>query len=61
MPEKLLTLPEVSERLRTPEKTLRHWRRVGKGPQPRRLGTRLVYRESDVDAYVAQLFQNDAS
>lgn len=60
MVEKLLTLPEVSERLRTPVKTLRYWNRLGKGPQPRRLGTRLVYRESDVDAYIDQLFAEDA-
>lgn len=60
MPEKLLTLPEVAERLRTPAKTLRYWKRQGKGPQPRRLGTRLVYRESDVDAYVAGLWDDEA-
>lgn len=60
MPEKLLTLPEVSERLRTPVKTLRYWKRQGKGPQPCRIGTRLVYRESDVDAFVMQLFADEA-
>lgn len=60
MPEKLLTLPEVAERLRVPCKTLRYWKSRGKGPQPRRLGTRLVYRESDVDAYIDQLFAPDA-
>jgi predicted DNA-binding transcriptional regulator AlpA len=56
MPEKLLTLPEVSERLRVPIKTLRYWKREGKGPKGVRLGTRLVYRESEVDAYIEQLF-----
>lgn len=60
MPDRLLTLPETAERLRTPVKTLRYWKRQGKGPQPRRLGTRLVYRESDVDAYIEQLFSDDA-
>ena len=56
MTERLLTLPEVAERLRVPAKTLRYWKGRGKGPQPRRL----VYRESDVDAFVAALFDADA-
>jgi predicted DNA-binding transcriptional regulator AlpA len=56
MPEKLLTLPEVSERLRVPVKTLRYWKREGRGPKAVRLGTRLVYRESEVDNYIDQLF-----
>jgi predicted DNA-binding transcriptional regulator AlpA len=60
MPEKLLTLPEVSERLRVPVKTLRYWKREGKGPQPRRLGTRLVYRQSEVEDFIASLWDGDA-
>lgn len=60
MTERLLTLPEVAERLRVPAKTLRYWKGRGKGPHPRRLGTRLVYRESDVDAFVADLFEAES-
>jgi predicted DNA-binding transcriptional regulator AlpA len=56
MPEKLLTLPEVSELLRVPVKTLRYWKREGRGPTAVRLGTRLVYRQSEVDQYIAELF-----
>ncbi len=56
MSEKLLTIDEVSAALRVPVKTLRYWKREGRGPQPRRLGTRLVYRQSEVDQFVAELF-----
>ena len=61
MTEKLLTIQEVSEQLRTPVKTLRSWKRVGRGPQSARVGARLLYKQTDVDAYVAQLFGDDAS
>ena len=56
MSEKLLTIDEVSAALRVPVKTLRYWKREGRGPQPRRLGTRLVYRQSEVDQFLAELF-----
>lgn len=58
--EKLLTIDEAAEQLKTPVKTLRLWKRTGRGPQPRKLGVRLVYRQSDVDAYIAGLW-DDAS
>jgi DNA-binding transcriptional MerR regulator len=60
MPEELLTIDEAAARLRTPVKTLRLWKRIGKGPQPRKLGTRLVYRASEIDAFVAELFDDQS-
>jgi DNA-binding transcriptional MerR regulator len=59
MPETLLTIEQTAERLRVATKTLRLWKRQGKGPQPRKLGSRLVYRESDVDSFVAELFEEE--
>jgi DNA-binding transcriptional MerR regulator len=52
--EKLLTITEAAEALRTPVETLRYWRSIGVGPQGCKLGRRLVYRESDVAAFVAE-------
>lgn len=51
-----LTLEEVAERMRTPEGTLRFWRHKGIGPKSAKLGRRVVYRETDVDAWIAAQF-----
>jgi predicted DNA-binding transcriptional regulator AlpA len=50
---RLLTLAEVSERSRTPLATLRYWRHLGKGPPTFKLGRRVVAREEDVEAWIA--------
>ncbi len=50
---RLLTLPEVSELTRVPDGTLRAWRKLGTGPASSRLGRRVVYRESDVQTWIA--------
>lgn len=52
----LLTIGEVAERLRTPQATLRYWRHMGTGPRAARLGRNLVYRESDVEAWLEAQF-----
>lgn len=44
--ERLLLMPEVSERTRMPVDTLRYLRQIGSGPPSFRLGRRVVYRES---------------
>jgi len=49
--EILLTTAEVAERLRMPEATLRYWRAVGKGPDGRRVGKRVLYSLTDVEAF----------
>lgn len=53
--DKLLTLPEVAEALRQPPATLRFWKHQGTGPRSIKLGRRVVYRQVDVEAYVAKL------
>jgi DNA-binding transcriptional MerR regulator len=53
----LLTGPEVAERLRVPEATLRFWRHKSKGPKGARIGARVVYRESDVERFITEQFQ----
>jgi predicted DNA-binding transcriptional regulator AlpA len=60
MPEDaLLTIDEVAEATRLPVATLRYYRHLGTGPQSARLGRRVVYRRSDVDAWVDAHFAAD--
>ena len=56
----LLTLPEVAERLRRPLATVRYWRATGIGPRSARVGGRVLVRESDLEAWIAQQFDQDA-
>ena len=58
--EHLMTLTEVAEMTRTPAATLRYWRHCGVGPRSAKLGRRVVYRESDVAAWVAAQFAEAA-
>ncbi len=48
----LLTLEEAAERLRTPVSTLRFWRYQSTGPKSARIGRRVLYRESDISAWI---------
>jgi excisionase family DNA binding protein len=52
MTDPLLTLDEAAERLRVPAATLRYWRHKGTGPDSFRMGRRVFYRESALDAFV---------
>lgn len=49
---RLLRLPEVSQLTGVPINTLRSWRQTGFGPRSSKLGKRVVYRESDVIAWI---------
>lgn len=59
MPERLLTVQELSQRLRIPEKTIRNCL----GPKakrrfpikPKRIGKRVFFREADVDSFILSL------
>jgi predicted DNA-binding transcriptional regulator AlpA len=55
--ERLLYLDEVSERTGIPENTLRFWRATKVGPPTARIGRRVVYRESDVQAWIDAQFE----
>ncbi len=50
----LLTLTEAAAKLRTPVATLRYWRHLGAGPDSFRLGRRVMYRQGDLDRWVAE-------
>lgn len=58
-----LTSEDVAVKLRTKAGTVRHWRYVGGGPPSFKLGRRVLYVESEVDAWVAEkrLLQGEAA
>ena len=49
----LLTTADVAALTRAPVSTVRYWRHLGSGPRSFRLGRRVVYLRSDVDAWIA--------
>jgi predicted DNA-binding transcriptional regulator AlpA len=56
MPD-LLFGEEVAEITRIPLPTLRFYRHTGKGPRSFKLGSRVVYKRSDVEAWIEQRYQ----
>lgn len=58
MSERLMRIEDVAAQTGVPVGTLRYWRLrdQGEGPRSARLGRRVVYRQSDVDAWVAEQF-----
>lgn len=61
MADKLLTVSEVAEMTRLSAATLRYFRHEGtKGPKSAKLGRRVVYRESDVLAWIEAAFAEEA-
>jgi predicted DNA-binding transcriptional regulator AlpA len=57
MDDRLLVASEVAARIRVPVATLRDWRYRNKGPRSARIGRRVMYRESDVTAWVEEQFR----
>lgn len=52
MPE-YLTIPELADLIRTPAKTLEHWRLHGEGPAFVRLPKRVLYPRHEVERFIA--------
>lgn len=50
---KLLTIEEVADRCRVSPATVRFWRHKGTGPSGFRLGRRVVFRENEVENWLA--------
>lgn len=57
MTQRLLTLTETAERLRRSPAQLRWMRHAGTGPRSALVAGRVMYRESDVDAWVDAQFE----
>jgi excisionase family DNA binding protein len=49
---RLLTVDELAGRLGLMRDTLYHWRMRGEGPQAIKVGGRVRYRQSDVEAWL---------
>lgn len=58
--ERLLTIRELSERTGIPEGTFRYWRHVGEGPEGYKIGRRVCYPESKVNAWFKAMTTSDA-
>jgi predicted DNA-binding transcriptional regulator AlpA len=59
--EKFLTQNELAEMWGVSPNTLRKWRWEGKGPRFVKLGTRVVYRQTDIFAFTDQGLRNSTS
>ena len=57
MPDRLLSVEEVAERLGVPVSTLHYWSYKGEELVGARIGRRLRYRESQVEGYIRAKFQ----
>lgn len=58
--EVLWDYPEVSQYTGIPVATLRWWRANGLGPKSARLGRRVKFRKSDVEAWISAAFEGNA-
>ena len=47
-----MTTDEVAAQFRTSPATVRYWRHTGYGPRGIKVGRRVLYRESDVQAWI---------
>ena len=58
----LLSLPEAAAYLHVAEQTMYTWRsrRRGEGPPAVKIGNRVKYRLTDLDAFIEQAAQRDA-
>lgn len=52
----LLLIDEYADYVRIPLATARYWHATGYGPQPVRIGRRLMYRRADVDRWLTEKF-----
>lgn len=55
--DSLRTIEEAAEYLRTSVSTMRYWQGIAKGPKSFKLGVRRLYRQSDLDAFIADQYE----
>jgi predicted DNA-binding transcriptional regulator AlpA len=58
MSSELLTLEQFAEKVNTPVNTVRFWRQTGYGPKSARIGKRVFYRSTEVDAWINAQFES---
>jgi excisionase family DNA binding protein len=54
-----LTTADVAELLRTAPSTVRYWRHIGEGPPGFKVGRRVLYARTAVDAFIAERIEED--
>ena len=54
--DKILIPEEVAPMVRRPPATLQYWRSMGIGPKYGKIAGRVVYRQRDVEQWVAEQF-----
>jgi excisionase family DNA binding protein len=54
-----LTTADVAELCRTSPETVRYWRHVGKGPRSFKVGRKVLYRNEDVESWLAEQYAGD--
>ena len=59
--DECMTPPETSDLVRLPTSTLAYWRHRNEGPPFAKVGRRVVYRRSDVVAWMEAQFSKAAS
>lgn len=57
----LLTLTEAAALLRAPVATLRWWRHNGIGPHSFKIGRHVMYRQTDLNAWIEAQHQNGSA
>lgn len=60
MPDDLLTTEDLANLVHAPISSIRYWRQIGYGPQGFRVGKRILYRRTDVEAWLAELARSGA-
>jgi predicted DNA-binding transcriptional regulator AlpA len=53
--DQYMTTDELADRLRTTAGTVRYWRSLGRGPRGTKIGRKVIYAESDVVAWLAEM------
>ncbi len=61
MSERYLTTSDLAELYRTSTETVRYWRHIGYGPKGRKVGRRVLYERSEVDAFWERLGTGDTA
>jgi predicted DNA-binding transcriptional regulator AlpA len=58
--DELILTEEAAQIVRLPAATLRYFRHAGKGPRSFRLGRRVVYKRSDLRAWIQEQYEQQA-
>lgn len=56
-----LTTDELADKVRSNPETVRYWRKIGYGPQGIRIGRRVLYPATAVNAWLARLAAEQTS